>query len=72
MFGHENIRVKDIHSEVMKISSKMDVIGERNRAADVLHSDHEYRIRALERWRYALPLSALSSVVAVVVAVYQR
>lgn len=37
--------------------------------ADTWRADHEQRLRSLERWRYALPLTALSSGVAAVASV---
>lgn len=68
----------DIHDEVLKISGKLDSIRERNVNADLIHNDHEKRLRDLEKWRYALPLSALGSLLsamasgaAILLAVYK-
>jgi hypothetical protein len=48
---------KDIYREVIRLVGHMEGIDARNAAADVIHADHESRIRMLERWRYALPTS---------------
>ena len=54
-----------------KLSAQLDVIDERLKSIP----DHETRIRALERWRYALPTSVLlglGSATAAVVSVLHR
>lgn len=61
----------DIHDDILKISGKLDVISQRNQTADAIHADHETRLRMLERWRYAFPVSALASIAAVVLTIWQ-
>lgn len=70
------ITVKDVYD---KLSSVADKIGElaghliaidtRNQNADVIHSDFEARIRKLEAWRYALPISVITAFGSVAVAI---
>lgn len=56
--GPENgfyVTTKDVWMEVMRL--RADLAATMSNAADV--PDHENRLRALERWRYALPASVL-------------
>lgn len=69
MFFRES-HLKDIHDEVLRISGKIEVIGQRNTIADAIHADHEKRIRALEKWRYGFPVSTVAGVVATVLSIY--
>lgn len=55
--------MRDVHDEVLRMSGKLEVINQRD-------ADHETRIRILERFRYAFPLSAVASISAVVLAVW--
>lgn len=50
---------KDIYREVIRLVGHMQGIDARNAAADAIHTDHESRIRLLERWRYGLPASVI-------------
>lgn len=36
------------------------------------HADHEKRIRLVERWKYALPVSALAAIAAGAVAIFGK
>lgn len=54
-----------------RLGGHLDAIDAFTKAAQDVHADHEARLRSLERWRYALPVSALSAVGAAVVAVLQ-
>lgn len=57
-----------------RLTGHLDSIDQRNRRADVTLADYENRLRALERWRYALPASltlSLASVSASVIAAVQ-
>lgn len=36
------------------------------------HADHEKRLRVVERWKYALPVSALAAIVAGLVAIFGK
>lgn len=41
--------VEDLRSEIVKVTTHMERVDQRNLSADQLHSDHEARLRALER-----------------------
>lgn len=56
--------IKDVHDEVLRMSGKLEAINTRD-------ADHEARIRVLEKFRYAFPISALASISAVVLTVWQ-
>jgi len=61
--------IADLNATLGKILGHLETVDTRNRAADMAHADYEQRIRALERWRYALPASlfmALASTAATV------
>lgn len=49
------ITLKDVYTQVNLLIGQQQAIHQRNLMADQLHNDHEQRLRALERWRYALP-----------------
>lgn len=55
------ITLKDVFTMVTKLVGQQEAINQRNLNADQLHIDHEQRLRALERWRYALPASIVVS-----------
>jgi hypothetical protein len=56
----ENMRLLlDIWTKQVEIGSQLGVITEQLKAIP----DHEQRLRALERWRYSLPLAALGALV---------
>lgn len=48
---------------LVRIETKLDV-------ALTQQQDHEGRIRSLERWRYALPTTALLSLASVATSIY--
>lgn len=51
---------------LVRIETKLDVlIGQH----DAITGDHEKRLRALERWRYALPTSLVLALGSIAVAV---
>lgn len=51
------ITQRDVYREVVRIGGRMEALQFRNANADAIHTDHESRIRMLERWRYSLPAS---------------
>lgn len=65
--------ISSLDQTVARLAGHLDAINTRNLAADRIDGDHEARLRALERWRYALPASALiaagSATAAVVAAI---
>jgi len=50
-----------------EMSTQLAVISEQLKAVP----DHEQRIRSLERWRYALPLSGLAALGSIILSIYQ-
>lgn len=58
--------VSAVRAEVASISGRLGVTESRAADADAVRQDHEARLRALERWRYALPVSAVGSIAAVI------
>jgi hypothetical protein len=56
----DNMRLLlDIWTKQVEIGAQLGVISEQLKAIP----DHEQRIRALEHWRYSLPLAALGALV---------
>lgn len=75
------ITAREIYDSVVRLTGRLDVLIEQHTAmaqdlrehearADIRHSDHEARLRSLEKARWPLPsLSLVASVAAVVVAI---
>jgi hypothetical protein len=60
------VRLIDIFAKQIEMTTSLAVIGEQLK----MIPDHENRIRALEKWRYGLPLTALVSVASLAVGAY--
>ena len=64
-----------VETSLARLTGHLEAIDQRNIIADQQRADFESRIRALERWRYALPASMLlgvgSAVAAVLAAVHR-
>ncbi|WP_204039811.1 hypothetical protein [Acrocarpospora phusangensis] len=58
----------DTRDRLTRIEGKIDLIGMQHTASETVSRDHEERIRAIERWKYALPVSALGALVAAATA----
>lgn len=56
--GEGTVRLVDVYAEQIKAVAQLAVIAEQLK----MLPDHEIRIRALERWRYALPASIFLAV----------
>lgn len=63
------VTLKDVFTMVTKLVGHVEAVDTRNLHADRIHEDHEQRLRALERWRYALPGSLVLAIASVVVTV---
>jgi len=63
--------VDRIGERLARIESKIDGLKEDAIRAHAEKVDHETRLRALEKWRYSLPLSLLASVGALIGTVLQ-
>jgi hypothetical protein len=59
------VRLADIFAEQVRTTAQLAVIAEQLKQLP----DHEARIRALERWRYSLPIAVLSAVASAAAAV---
>jgi len=77
-FGPIVVTAKDIHEKVTEIAENVHELkatqaATLGRVTDQVAriNDHEDRIRRLEAWRYALPVSALAAIVSAVVAISQ-
>lgn len=66
--------INSVEKTLERLTGHLESIDQRNIVADRERQDLEMRLRALERWRYALPLSLLlatGSIAAAVVAAVQ-
>lgn len=64
-------QIDQVRLAVERLTGHVDAINQRDTLTDRLLTDYETRLRALERWRYALPTSvvlAIGSAVAAVIA----
>lgn len=73
-----NLKAVPDPSQYQDLDGKMTavLISQSEMARDVKHlvehgSDHEKRIRALERWRYALPPTIILAIVTNIITVVQ-
>lgn len=53
--------IAGLSATVARLDGHLEAIDARDKAADLVDGDHEARLRSLERWRYALPVSALAA-----------
>lgn len=74
--GSYQITVKDVYDKLGQVadtlsamSAHMVAIDTRNAAADTVHADFESRIRRVEAWRYALPITGIVSIGSIVAAI---
>ncbi len=67
--GVVNIGAREIYDEVVGLREDMRSVAEKGEELRADLDDHEERIRDLEKWRYALPVAAVSGVVAAGVTV---
>ena len=51
--------INAVERTLERLTGHLEAIDQRNLASDKSLADYENRIRALERWRYALPASIL-------------
>ncbi|MER5304594.1 hypothetical protein ABT039_34720 [Streptomyces lasiicapitis] len=67
--GVVSIGAREIYDEVVGLREDMRSVAEKGEELREDVADHETRIRDLERWKYALPVAAVSGVVAAGVTV---
>jgi hypothetical protein len=67
--------INAVERALERLAGHLDAIDQRNAGTDRTLLDYEGRLRALERWRYALPASVLlglgSTAAAVVAVIHQ-
>lgn len=59
----EDIKLIDVYTKQIEMSSDI-----RNLAAQL--PDHENRIRALEKWRYSIPVTAFTATGSLILALF--
>ena len=52
-------QIDQVRLAVERITGHVDALHQRDPVVDRLLSDYENRLRALERWRYALPTAVV-------------
>jgi len=74
----ELITLKDIYSAVMEMktdlarhTTRMEVMEAKSEQKDGELDDHEKRLRALEKWRYMLPTSALFAIGSAALTIFE-
>lgn len=67
--GVVSIGAREIYDEVVGLREDMRSVAEKGEELRADIDDHETRIRDLEKWRYALPVAAVTGVVAAGVTV---
>lgn len=68
MTDQERSDLRALAGEVRALGSKVDLLVERSDVAKTTSSDHENRIRSLERWKLALPASLVVTAGSIVAA----
>ncbi|MEU9047513.1 MULTISPECIES: hypothetical protein [unclassified Kitasatospora] len=66
-----SIGAREIYDEVIGLRSEVRSIGQQAEGVREELDDHEARLRALEAWKYALPVAALTGVGGALVAIVQ-
>lgn len=62
--------IQAVERTLERLTGHLDAIDQRNLRADGTLADYEARIRALERWRYALPASVVLGVASAASAIF--
>lgn len=59
------VTLRDVYDKVARIEDRVTAMAD----IPAKVADHEIRIRSLEKWRYALPISLLIAVASIVEAI---
>ncbi|WP_411140097.1 hypothetical protein [Streptomyces sp. x-80] len=59
--GAVMIGAREIYDELVALRGDVRSLTQTHEAVSQTLADHESRLRGLERWRYALPLAAITS-----------
>ncbi|HEX6970272.1 MAG TPA: hypothetical protein VF174_15865 [Micromonosporaceae bacterium] len=66
------ITAREIYEAVVRLTGRVDVLIEQQKASEDVDRDHEQRLRALERARWPLPsLSLLIALAGIVIALFR-
>lgn len=65
-YSDDTVRLVDIFAKQIELQGQLGIISARLEAIP----DHEQRIRALEKWRYGLPLATVMSAGSLALAAY--
>lgn len=57
------ISAREIYDQIVGLRADVQSLTQSNTAVQETLNDHEERIRANERWRYAVPTAALGAVI---------
>lgn len=69
--GGVTIGAREIYDAVLSLREEVRSLAQTREAVDSALEDHEQRIRGMERWRYALPVAAVTSIGTLILAVVQ-
>lgn len=61
------ISAREIYDEIVGLREDVRSLTQSNEGVDRQLTDHEERLRKLEAWRYALPVTAAAGVVSAVI-----
>ncbi|MBA0054305.1 hypothetical protein E0L36_26670 [Streptomyces sp. AJS327] len=59
--GGVTIGAREIYDAVQSLREEVRSLAQTREAVDSTLEDHEERIRGIERWKYALPVAAVTS-----------
>jgi hypothetical protein len=67
-FGNVTITGREIYDEIVGMRDDVRSLAQSRSDDAKTLDDHETRLRAVERWRYGIPITAIASGVAVATA----
>ncbi|MEU7186441.1 hypothetical protein [Streptomyces sp. NPDC045369] len=67
--GGVTIGAREIYDELVALRGDVRSLSQTHAAVAQTLDDHETRLRGLERWRYALPVAAVTSAGTLIAAV---
>jgi hypothetical protein len=66
------ISAREIYDEIVGMREDVRSLSQTSHSTDETLDDHENRLRSIERWKYALPLTALAAVGSAAATFYQN
>lgn len=74
--NYTSIRIDALRAEIRagdrEVTAKLDRIIDRLARIESMQSDHEQRIRSVERWKLSIPISVLLAVATIIGALLSR